>query len=90
MIVLLKLWFILYWFFMLTLNLPSQLEQRLSQWTANTHQSKEYGVQRALEEFLDDYEDYSNALRVAERVKNGQEPTYTLEELKKRHDLLDV
>ena len=75
---------------MLTLNLPPELEQRLSQWAAKTHHSKDYGMQLALEEFLDDEENYSEAVKIAERVTNGQEPTYTLEEIKKRHELLDA
>ena len=54
---------------MLILNLSSKLEQRLSEWAANNYQSKDYSMQLAFEEFLDDYDDYCRILNVSKYIK---------------------
>lgn len=65
---------------MLGVRLPQGLEKRLDQLAKETHRSKSYYVKRALEEFLEDQEDYLLALARYEKVEQG-ERTYSLEEI---------
>ena len=65
---------------MLSVRLRSDLEKRLNQLAHDTHRSKSYYVERAIEEFLEDQEDYLLALvRLEEKG-----PTISLEEAKKQ------
>ncbi|MBP9693022.1 MAG: ribbon-helix-helix protein, CopG family [Alphaproteobacteria bacterium] len=68
---------------MMTIRLPEEMEQRLSQLAKETHRTKTYYVKRAIEEFLDDQEDYLLALSVMERVEKGKEKTIPFEEILK-------
>ncbi len=65
---------------MLGVRLPEDLEKRLDQLSKETHRSKSYYVKRALEEFLQDQEDYLLALARYEKVEQG-ERTYSLDEI---------
>lgn len=65
---------------MLGVRLPEDLEKRLDQLSKETHRSKSYYVKRALEEFLQDREDYLLALARFEKVEQG-ERTYSLQEI---------
>lgn len=64
-------------------RLPEALEKRLEAFAAKTHRSKSYYLRRALEEFLEDQEDYYLALAVKERIDAGTEKLYSLEEVEK-------
>jgi RHH-type rel operon transcriptional repressor/antitoxin RelB len=66
---------------MLSVRLSPELEQRLNTLAQETHRSKSFYIAKALEEFLDDQEDYLLATQTLERVKAGQEKTYSLSEL---------
>ncbi len=70
---------------MLSVRIPENLESRLNDLTKRTHRSKSYYVERALEEFLDEYEDYIYALSQLEE----EGPNVSLEEVKKRLGLSD-
>lgn len=78
---------------MLGVRLPVDLENRLNLLVETTHRSKSYYVKKALTAFLDDAEDLYRAEKVSERLKDGQEKTYTLAEviasLKASHNDLD-
>jgi len=65
---------------MLGVRLPEDLEKRLDQLSKETHRSKSYYVKRALEEFLQDQEDYLLALARYEKVEQG-ERTYSMQEI---------
>ncbi len=65
---------------MLAVRLPEGLEKRLDQLSKETHRSKSYYIKRALEEFLQDREDYLLALARYEKVEQG-ERTYSLDEI---------
>lgn len=65
---------------MLAVRLPESLEKRLDQLSKETHRSKSYYVKQALEEFLQDREDYLIALARYEKVEQG-ERTYSLDEI---------
>ena len=64
---------------MLAVRLDSSVESRLAQLAHETGRSKSYYVKQAIENFLDDREDYLLALAVLER----EEPRKTLTEVRK-------
>lgn len=70
---------------MMTIRLPEEMEKRLSQLAKETHRTKSYYVKRAIEEFLEDQEDYLMALAVMERVERGEEKTIPFEEILKKY-----
>lgn len=70
-------------------RLPEDLETRLNHLAKETHRSKTFYIKQALEEFLEDREDYLLALAVKERIRNGTEKTYSLSEAKKLLGLSD-
>ncbi len=63
---------------MLAVRLDSSIEGRLTQLAHETGRSKSYYVKQAIENFLDDREDYLLALAVLER----EEPRKTLREVR--------
>ena len=72
---------------MLSVRLNPELEKRLQEFIHKSHRSKSSCVQQALEEFLEDQEDYLEALAVLERIKRGEEKVYSLEEIISKYDL---
>lgn len=70
-------------------RLPEALEKRLDALAARTHRSKSYYLRRALEEFLEDREDYLSASAIKQKILSGEEKTYSLDEVKKMRDLKD-
>jgi len=71
---------------MLSVRLSKGVEHRLLDLSAKTHRSKSYYVERALELFLDDQEDYLLALSRLEE----KGPNISLEEAKKQLGLADA
>jgi len=71
---------------MLGIRLPHDLEDRLNKLAASTNRSKSYYAKKALEQFLDDQEDYLLAVGALEK-DNGKR--YTLDEAKKILELDD-
>lgn len=69
---------------MLSVRLPAELERRLTELAATTNRSKSYYVERALESFLDEYEDYLLALSRLEE----KGPNISLDEAKKDLEFL--
>jgi RHH-type rel operon transcriptional repressor/antitoxin RelB len=74
---------------MMTIRLPEETEKRLSKLAENTHRSKSYYVRRAIEEFLDDQEDYLAALASYEDYLKSGKKSISLEELEKKLGLHD-
>lgn len=68
---------------MLSLRLDPKLEKRLERLAKKTRRTKSYYARLALEQFLEDREDYLAGLAVLER----NEPTVSLEEMEKRFGL---
>ena len=64
---------------MLSIRLPEQLENRLIKLAADTGRPKSYYVRQAIENFLEDEEEYLLAINRLEKNK----PTLSLEELEK-------
>lgn len=69
---------------MLSVRLRPDLKKRLEALTQKTHRSKSSCVQQAIEEFLEDQEDYLDALSAVERIKRG-EKLYSFEEIKSKY-----
>lgn len=61
---------------MLTVRLNKDLENRLGKLAHTTGRSKSYYAQKAISEFLEDKQDYLEALAVLEKSKKK----YTIEE----------
>jgi RHH-type rel operon transcriptional repressor/antitoxin RelB len=74
---------------MLAIRLPEEIERRLSELARNTGRTKTYYAREAIERYLEDMEDVYQAEAVLERVRQGKEGTYTLDELERRRALED-
>ena len=72
---------------MLAIQLPEQIEQRLELLAERTGKTKTFYAKEAIIAYLDDLEEAYLAEEVLERIKNGEEQTYTFEEIKARHGL---
>lgn len=72
---------------MMTVRLPENMDKRLSQLAKETHRSKSYYVKQALEEFLEEREDYLLALAAMERFEKGEEKAIPFEEILKKYGL---
>lgn len=74
---------------MLGLRLEPELEQRLESLAKATGRTKSYYAREAIEQFLEDREDYLKGISVLERLERGEESTITLKELDERLELAD-
>jgi len=68
----------------LALRLPKDVERRLERLARKTGRTKSYYARQAIEQFLEEREDYLLGVSVLERVERGEEPTISLGELQKR------
>lgn len=67
-----------------SVRLHKDTERRLDALSASTGRSKAFYIREAIEEHLDNLEDIYLAERVLERVRRGEEKTYSLAEVEKR------
>ena len=74
---------------MLVIRLPEDIEARLESLAQRTGRSKIFYVREAILEHLEDFEDLYLAEQVVQRIRKGDERTYTLEEVEARLDLAD-
>ena len=74
---------------MMTIRLHENMEKRLSQLAKETHRTKSYYVKRAIEEFLEDQEDYILAASSYENYLQSGKKSISLEELEKKLGLND-
>jgi RHH-type rel operon transcriptional repressor/antitoxin RelB len=70
---------------MVAVRLPKELDERLERVASETHRSKSYYIRKALEQYLEDKEDYLLAVARLEE-KNPRVP---LEEALKQLDVED-
>lgn len=74
----------------MTIRLPDVLDKRLSQLAKTTERTKSFYVRRAVEEYLDDQEDYLIALARMERIDKGIDKALPfenlVEEYKREHE----
>lgn len=67
----------------LTVRLPAELEKKLTKIAHRTHRSKSSFVCQALQTYLEDQEDYYDALERKKRFQKGQDKPISLSEIKK-------
>lgn len=72
-----------------SIRLAPETEARLNALAARTGRTKAFYLRRAIEEYLDEMEDYYLAAEVAERVRSGSEKTYTAAEVRQALGLDD-
>jgi len=65
----------------ISIRLPDEINQRLDFLARQTGRTKAFYIREALTEKIDDLEDYYLAADVLERIRKGEERTYTLEEV---------
>jgi RHH-type rel operon transcriptional repressor/antitoxin RelB len=68
---------------MFSIRLPKETEDRLSALSARTHRSKSSYVKEALEQYLEDEEDYSLLVSAYEKHLRTEGKTHSLESVKK-------
>ena len=70
-------------------RLENETYNRLQALAAQTGRTATYYIREAIETHLEDLEDIYLAEQVLERVRRGEERTYTLDEVEKRLGLAD-
>ncbi|MGH8293351.1 MAG: type II toxin-antitoxin system RelB family antitoxin [Gammaproteobacteria bacterium] len=68
---------------MLAIRLTPDIEKRLEALAKKTGRSKTYYAREAIQEYLEDLEDYYLAEVAMEKLRKGEMRTHTLEEVKK-------
>ena len=68
----------------LTVRVEDEIEQRLERLATETHRTKSFYVREAILKSLDDLEDVYLADQVIERIRRGEEKTYSLDEAEAR------
>jgi len=66
-----------------SVRLAQDTEQRLNVLAEHTGRTKAYYIREIIEHGLDDLEDYYLASEVLERVRKGQEKTYSSADMRK-------
>ena len=66
-----------------SIRLSPETERRLDYITSKTRRTKAFYIREMIERSIDDIEDYYLAADVAERVRNGEEETFTTGEIRR-------
>jgi RHH-type rel operon transcriptional repressor/antitoxin RelB len=66
-----------------SIRLEPEIEARLDALAARTGRTKAYYLRQLITEGLDDLEDYHRAVEVSERIRRGEERTYTSAEVRR-------
>ena len=64
------------------LELPQELRERIENRSGAANQKPEKFMLMAIEQYLEDLEDYEDAVRISEEVRSGRMKTYSLEEVR--------
>jgi len=72
---------------MTTLLIPGDIGKRLATFAEKAHLSKDEYAARALDEFLEDQEDYFDALARSERLEKGIDKALSFDDVLKRLNL---
>ncbi len=65
----------------ISVRLDAETTERLNRLSQQTGRTKSYYLRELIENGLDDLEDYYLAMEVLERVRKGEEPVYSAEEV---------
>jgi RHH-type rel operon transcriptional repressor/antitoxin RelB len=74
---------------MLAIRLSPEIEKRLNRLAKSTGRTKTFYVREAILEHLDNLEDIYLAERIIERVRRGEEKTYSLKEMMREYGVED-
>ena len=74
---------------MLALRLPEEIETRLTVLAKKTGRTKSFYAREAILEYMDDLEDLYLSEQVLDRINQGKERTYSLEEVERELELAD-
>lgn len=72
-----------------SIRLAPETEQRIERLVTQTGRSKAYYLRELIERGMDDLEDYYLGMEVLERIRKGEERTYTLAEVESELGLAD-
>jgi RHH-type rel operon transcriptional repressor/antitoxin RelB len=67
-----------------SIRLPEDIERRLDVLAEKTGRTKAFYIREMILSKIDDMEDYYLAAEVVERVRKGQEKTYSAKEMRRR------
>jgi RHH-type transcriptional regulator, rel operon repressor / antitoxin RelB len=67
----------------ISIRLPEDIDRRLDFLARQTGRTKAFYIREALSEKIDDLEDYYLAADVLERIRKGEESTYSSAEVRK-------
>jgi RHH-type rel operon transcriptional repressor/antitoxin RelB len=70
-------------------RLSDETYERLKTLASQTGRTTTYYIREAIEEYLEDLEDIYLSGQILERVRQGKERTYPLEEMRKKLGLAD-
>jgi RHH-type rel operon transcriptional repressor/antitoxin RelB len=68
----------------ITCRVEDEIEDRLERLASETHRTKSFYVREAILKSLDEMEDVYLADQVIERIRKGEEKTYSLDEVEAR------
>lgn len=72
-----------------SIRLEPEIEARLDALAARTGRTKAYYLRQLITDNLEDLEDYYTAVEISERIRRGEERTYTAEEVRRELGLDD-
>lgn len=72
-----------------SIRLTNEIEERLNLLSGQTGRTKAYYLRQIIEKGLNDLEDYYLAAEVAERIRKGEDKTFSMSEAKKHLGLED-
>ncbi len=72
-----------------TIELSTEVERRLASLADRTGRTKDFYVQQIISRGLEEVEDYYLAIKVMERVRQGEETVFSSAEVRKRLGLED-
>lgn len=72
-----------------SLRLPSELVERISQLAQNTGRSRTFYMQEAIKQHIEDLEDIYLAEQALVDIRSGQSTTIALEDVMKRYGMED-
>ena len=71
-------------------TVDERIDTRIQSWSRTTNQPPEVFIHEALEQSLDDWEDYIDALSICEEIDSGRMKTYSMDEVERQLDELDA
>ena len=70
----------------ITLELTSELEERVNVWRRETNGEAEELMSEALLQYLEDWEDYTDAISICAEIDSGRMRSYSREEINREMD----